>query len=276
MKKTYYVSVDPGEVRFAICVGEAISILSGRYALRVNYVACTSIRDGKSWGAAEIAKEVDAALRAGGVIGDAALAATVCLIENQHMSGDRGKEIVGAIKAIAQLRGMRDVLKVNAKDRGEHFRFVRLADCPRESNKAYRQRKQEAVRVVRERLLETPDLFAQQVHDAFVVGATTERSGIFDMADAITLAIAHVECLVVDDALADPPDRRKSELLAAAKKEDTKAKRVRKAMTKAKAANVKATTTRDRKAKAKTANAQTSAERRDDDVVFVRETAGGT
>lgn len=192
----HYISVDPGEVRFAVCAGNAVSRGNGRYTFTTTYVNCANIRDSrgihdasvkkKKWDGLAIAHELDEALRLAGIVD---LASTVCLIENQHMNADFGVKIFGAVKMFAQLRGMRGVVEVHAKDRGEFFRFVQLQD----GNKAYRQRKKEAVRAVCAQIDEHPDRFSQQVREAFETA--TERSGLFDMADTVTpRGVCHLDC----------------------------------------------------------------------------------
>ena len=212
----HVLSVDPGEVHFAVCVGHVVS-RGDNITFDVTFVRCADVRETEKapppsppraekkkrpkkkktarvkWDGAAIEALLKGALAAGGV-GAEDYASTVCLIENQHMNNDRGKEVAGAVQAFAQMNGLLGVTKVHARDRGAFFRFAPYAEVhggPATANREYRHRKKEAHRCLLEEIAAYKARFSQQALDT--IGKARERSGKFDIADAVTLAIAHVE-----------------------------------------------------------------------------------
>lgn len=185
------LSVDPGETNFACA---AVIAPEAGIPWRVVHARWDNVRfgDNSTWSGEAVRAAMDAAFDA---LEGVPLADVGCLIENQHLNNDRGNQVLGAVKMYAETRGAKVTL-VNPAVRGAHFAFAKLsravlAKATNPCALAYHKRKQESAKAVLGLIAEHPERFAPAVKEA--LAAATERTGKFDMSDAVTSGIAFVE-----------------------------------------------------------------------------------
>ena len=203
------VSIDPGDKNFAY----ACVVADGAVGWFVSSAEWCSIRreDDATWCGKKLAAALTPVLK---------FPRKFFLVENQHLNNDRGNQIAGAIKMFADTHGIEVVTGCPAA-RGRRFRFAtaspaRLAKSKNPSCYAYYTRKRQSALKVSELIAAYPERFSQKVRETF--RRATERTGKFDLADAITSGIECVERRRRLPKRSDPPPPAKKSAQKPAKR----------------------------------------------------------
>ena len=198
---TAWIGLDPGLKRLgaALCVVDGEGRVSARAVWMFDIVgadadsregaAATGKKKGK-WSPALLAAKVDEVLAAARDAAGSARGRVRACIENQFAGNFRLKQVQGALKQ--QLESARDVdvCEPHAGTKARHFGFVSLHGAS--TSAAYHQRKREGPRAVRKWIADHPDDVDAGVVRAFEKRRKNPDKGLFDMADALLMVLAHV------------------------------------------------------------------------------------